>query len=137
MSTPFHILVVDDQAITRSIIVALLKKLGHSKVSEAENGQKALAILQSEEPTDSPINFIISDWRMPIMDGLALIRAIRACSDLQHLPVLLMTAYAETDDLGITLHTGADEYIDKQFLSTKFLEAAINSTMDKKSVASS
>ncbi len=136
MSSPYHFLVVEDQAITRSIIVTMLKKLGHTKISEAENGQQALALLQSGEPVGMPINFIISDWRMPVMDGVALIRAIRTSNELQHLPVLLMTAFAETDNGNLSLHTGADECIDKQLLSAKFLENALNTIIAKRTLVS-
>lgn len=136
MSTQFHFLVVEDQAITRSIIVTMLKRLGYSKITEADNGKNALALLQAGDSTDTPINFVISDWRMPVMDGIALTRAIRASDALQHLPVLLMTAFAETDYAGMMLHTGADECIDKQFLSVKFLDGALNTIFAKRSLVS-
>jgi two-component system chemotaxis response regulator CheY len=125
MSSPFHFLVIDDQAITCSIMMAMLKKLGHTKVSVAADGQKALALLQPSESPDMPINFIISDWRMPIMDGLALLRTIRTTKGMQHLPVLLMTTDAERENIDVAIQAGADGYIDKQFLNAGFLDVTL------------
>jgi two-component system chemotaxis response regulator CheY len=125
MAPAFHFLVIDDQPITRSILMAMLNKIGHKKVSQAEDGQKALALIQSGESVDPPVNFIVSDWRMPIMDGLELLRTVRTTKGLQHLPVLLMTTDAEREKIDVALQAGADGYIDKQFLNAGFLDVTL------------
>ena len=125
MAPSFHFLVIDDQAITRSVLSAMLKKIGHNKISEAEDGKKALDLIQSPESANTPVNFIVSDWRMPIMDGLELLRTVRTTKGLQHLPVLLMTTDAEREKIDVALQAGADGYIDKQFLNAGFLEVTL------------
>jgi len=67
-------LVVDDFSTMRRIVRNLLKELGYSNVDEAEDGQMALSKLRSE-----PFDFVISDWNMPVMDGLTMLQNIRPC----------------------------------------------------------
>jgi len=121
-----HFLVVDDQPITRLIIITMLNGLGYPKASEAENGQQALDLLQSGNVTDIPVTCVITDWNMPVMDGLTLLRTIRATDTLQHLPVLMVTADTRTNTIDAALQAGADGYMDKGLLSAGTLNEMLD-----------
>jgi two-component system chemotaxis response regulator CheY len=114
MSTDTHFLVVDDFSTMRRIVINLLKELGYTKTSEAEDGDKALKILQAGDVA-SPITFVITDWNMPVMDGLTLLRTIRASPALNKLPVLMITAEAKKENIVAAAQAGADGYIVKPF----------------------
>ena len=88
---PSHVLVVDDSPVNRAVLKAMLKKSGVAGITLAENGRKALEIL--ENGTD--FDLVLSDLWMPEMDGFGLIHAIRANAKLAHLPVYLLTADVE------------------------------------------
>src|SRR2546430_16543916 len=83
------ILTVDDFSTMRRIVRNMLRQLGYSNIIEAEDGSEAFTRLQMEK-----VDFVISDWNMPNMDGLELLKAIRADQALQAIPVLLVTAEA-------------------------------------------
>ena len=104
------ILAVDDFSTMRRIVKNLLKQLGYHNVTEAEDGVVALDILQKET-----IDFVISDWNMPNMTGLELLKAIRADSNLKDIPVLLITAEALKDNVVAAVKAGANGYIVKPF----------------------
>ncbi|MGH8671496.1 MAG: response regulator, partial [Burkholderiales bacterium] len=87
-------LVVDDFSTMRRIVRNLLKELGFVAVEEAEDGAAALKLLQS-----SQFDFVVSDWNMPNMTGMELLRAIRADAKLKHLPVLMVTAEARKENI--------------------------------------
>jgi two-component system, chemotaxis family, chemotaxis protein CheY len=133
MSTEFHFLVVDDFSTMRRIVINLLKELGYAKVSEAEDGEKALKLLRS---TDAPIpvNFVVTDWNMPVMDGLALLQTIRNTAGLKHLPVLMVTAEAKKDNIIAAAQAGADGYIVKPF-NAMTLKEKIDKILAKRGLA--
>lgn len=114
MSDNLHFLVVDDFSTMRRIIINLLKELGYTKVSEAEDGEQALKFLQSKDAI-FPVNFVVTDWNMPLMDGLTLLQSIRARADLKDLPVLMVTAEAKKENIIAAAQAGADGYIVKPF----------------------
>lgn len=109
-----HFLVADDFSTMRRIIVALLKEMGYTRISEAENGEDALQTLLKQAESD-PVDFVITDWNMPLMNGLALVKAIRAAPQLQALPVLVVTAESNKDNIVAAAQAGADGYIVKPF----------------------
>ena len=86
-----RVLIVDDSAVNRAVLKAMLAKFGMEKITMAENGREALAVLTG----DSEFNIVFSDLWMPEMDGSELVRAIRADAKLSHLPVYLVTADVE------------------------------------------
>src|ERR1017187_3369540 len=88
-------LVVDDFSTMRRIVRNLLKELGFTNVHEAEDGVDALKQLHA----DSSFEFVVSDWNMPNMTGIELLRAIRADASLKHLPVLMVTAEAKLENI--------------------------------------
>ena len=105
-----RILVVDDMSTMRRIIRTILNQLGYSNIEEAENGKQALAKLKKEK-----FDFVITDWNMPEMDGLALVEAIRNDEELKHIPVLMVTAEAKKENVMKALKAGVNNYIVKPF----------------------
>jgi two-component system chemotaxis response regulator CheY len=103
-------LVVDDFSTMRRIVRNLLKELGYSNVDEAEDGAGALAKLRSE-----PFDFVISDWNMPVMDGLTMLQNIRADAALSKIPVLMVTAEAKKENIVAAAQAGANGYVVKPF----------------------
>lgn len=103
-------LVVDDFSTMRRIVRNLLKELGFNNVEEAEDGVDALNKLQA-----GGFGFIISDWNMPNMDGLELLKTIRADSAMSALPVLMVTAEAKKENIIAAAQAGASGYVVKPF----------------------
>jgi len=118
-------LVVDDFSTMRRIIRNLLKELGYSNVDEAEDGAVAFKKLKSGK-----FDFVISDWNMPIMDGLDLLKAIRSDAALAKLPVLMVTAEAKKENIIEAAQAGASGYVVKPF-SASTLDEKINKIIDK------
>ncbi len=121
-------LVVDDFSTMRRIVRNLLKELGYSEVDEAEDGVQALQKLKSEK-----FDFVVSDWNMPNMDGLDLLKAIRADAALSSLPVLMVTAEAKKENIIAAAQAGASGYVVKPFTAATLDEklAKIFEKMDK------
>lgn len=120
------ILVVDDFPTMRRIVRSLLKELGFTNVDEAEDGQEALTRLRSGEG----IQFVISDWNMPNLDGLEMLKQIRADEALKHMPVLMITAEAKKDNIIAAAQAGANGYIVKPFTAAT-LEEKLNKIFEK------
>ena len=104
------ILVVDDFSTMRRIIRNLLKELGFPNVTEAEDGVDALRKLQGGN-----FEFVVSDWNMPNMNGLDLLKSVRADPSLKHIPVLMVTAEAKKENIIEAAKAGANGYIVKPF----------------------
>ena len=118
-ATEQHFLVVDDFSTMRRIVSGLLKELEYSKIVEADDGSSALKILESGA---SNITFVLTDWNMPVMDGLTLLKKIRSTPSLAHLPVLMITAEAKKENIVMAAQEGADGYIVKPFNATTLKE---------------
>ncbi|AOX99957.1 chemotaxis response regulator CheY [Jeongeupia sp. USM3] len=103
-------LVVDDFSTMRRIVRNLLKELGFANVEEAEDGQIALQKLKN-----APYDFVVTDWNMPNMTGIDLLRAVRTDPQLKHLPVLMVTAEAKKENIIEAATAGASGYIVKPF----------------------
>ncbi len=103
-------LVVDDFSTMRRIVRNLLKELGYSNVDEAEDGAMALSKLKNEN-----FDFVISDWNMPNMDGLEMLKNIRADAAIASLPVLMVTAEAKKENIIAAAQAGANGYVVKPF----------------------
>jgi len=121
-------LVVDDFSTMRRIVRNLLKELGYTNVDEAEDGAMALAKLKSEK-----FDFVVSDWNMPNMNGLDMLKAIRAEPALAKLPVLMVTAEAKKENIIAAAQAGASGYVVKPFTAATLDEklAKIFEKMDK------
>jgi len=101
---------VDDFSTMRRIVRNLLKELGFTNVQEAEDGVDALNKLRGEK-----FDFVVSDWNMPNMTGIDLLRAIRGDAALKHLPVLMVTAEAKRENIIEAAQAGASGYVVKPF----------------------
>jgi two-component system, chemotaxis family, chemotaxis protein CheY len=104
------ILVVDDFATMRRIIKNILKQLGYSNVEEADDGASALTKLQGAK-----FDLVITDWNMPNMIGLELIKAIRASEPIKSTPILMVTAEALKENIIEAVKSGVNNYIVKPF----------------------
>ncbi|MEC4889525.1 MAG: chemotaxis response regulator CheY [Nitrospira sp.] len=112
------ILIVDDMATMRRIVKNILKQLGFGNTEEAENGQEGLQKLQA----DSSYGFVVSDWNMPVMTGIDMLRAIRADEKLKAIPVLMVTAEAQQANLVEAIQAGVSNYIVKPFTAETMQE---------------
>ena len=105
-----RILVVDDFATMRKVIRNLLRQTGYQNVTEAEDGVAALKELRSQK-----IDFVSSDWNMPNMTGIELLKAVRADSELSSLPFLMVTAESLKENVVEAVKAGVSNYIVKPF----------------------
>lgn len=104
------ILIVDDFSTMRRIIKNLLRDLGFNNTDEADDGQTALPKLQKGD-----FDFLVTDWNMPGMNGLDLLKEVRADPKLQSLPVLMVTAEQKKDQIVEAAKAGVNGYIVKPF----------------------
>lgn len=111
------ILIVDDMVTMRRIVKNVLKQLGFSNIDEAENGQDGLQKLKAGK-----YDFVVSDWNMPVMTGIDMLRAIRADEQLKALPVLMVTAEAQQKNLVEAVQAGVSNYIVKPFTAETMQE---------------
>lgn len=103
-------LVVDDFSTMRRIVRNLLKELGYTNIDEAEDGAQALNKLRNDK-----YDFVVSDWNMPNMDGMTMLKNIRADAQLKNLPVLMVTAEAKRENIIEAAQNGASGYVVKPF----------------------
>ena len=120
------VLAVDDFPTMRRIVKTLLRQLGYTNVSEAEDGQAALTKLQQEE-----FDLVLLDWNMPRMTGLELLKAIRADETLRHTPVVMITAEGRKEDVLDAVKAGVNNFIVKPF-TAETLEEKLNKVLEKK-----
>jgi len=120
MDKNIKILVVDDFATMRKVIKNLLKQVGYENIVEAEDGVLALRVLKSQK-----IDLVISDWNMPNMTGLELLKAVRGDEDLKTTPFLMVTAEALQDNVIAAVKAGVSNYIVKPFTAEVLNEKII------------
>ena len=120
------IMIVDDFSTMRRIVRNLLKELGYTNCDEAEDGVIALQKLKAA----GNFQFVVSDWNMPNMTGIELLRHIRADVDLKHLPVLMVTAEAKKENIIEAAQAGASGYVVKPFTAAT-LEEKLNKVFEK------
>ena len=108
-------IVIDDFATMRKIIKKVLTELGYSNIDEAEDGAKALPMIQLSVSSGKPYNCIISDWNMPNMQGIDLLKACRADASLKDLPFMLVTAEGEQKQIIEAAKAGVSDYVVKPF----------------------
>lgn len=111
-------LVVDDFSTMRRIVRNLLKELGYTNVDEAEDGSVGLQKLKG----GGNFQFVVTDWNMPVMTGIEMLKAIRADPTLKHLPVLMITAEAKKENIVEAAQNGASGYIVKPFTAATLEE---------------
>ncbi|MEA2085229.1 MAG: response regulator [Thermodesulfobacteriota bacterium] len=109
-TTNLKILVVDDFATMRRIVKNILKQLGYNNIVEADDGTTALEILEKEK-----VDLIISDWNMPKMTGLDLLKNVRNNAEMAGTPFIMVTAEAQQDNIILAVKAKVSQYIVKPF----------------------
>lgn len=104
------VLVVDDFSTMRRIVKNLLRQIGYTNIEEAEDGAQAYSKLKN-----GGFSFVVSDWNMPNMDGLDLLKKVRSDPELKDLPILMVTAEAEKEKVITAIQAGVNNYIVKPF----------------------
>jgi two-component system chemotaxis response regulator CheY len=121
-------LVVDDYSTMRRIVKNLLHDLGYANVTEADDGNTALPMLQT-----GSFDFLITDWNMPGMAGLDLLKAVRATEKLKKLPVLMLTAEAKREQIVEAAQAGVNGYVIKPF-TAQTLKEKIDKILESRAV---
>lgn len=117
MDKDMKILIVDDFSTMRRIIKNLLRDLGFNNTQEADDGLTALPKLQA-----GGFDFLVTDWNMPGMQGIDLLKAVRADPNLASLPVLMVTAEAKKEQIVEAAQAGVNGYIVKPFTAATLKE---------------
>jgi two-component system, chemotaxis family, chemotaxis protein CheY len=117
MSKDLKFLVVDDFSTMRRIIKNVLHDLGYQNVAEADDGTTALPMLKAGD-----VDFLITDWNMPGMAGLDLLKAVRSDPNLAKLPVLMLTAEAKREQIVEAAQAGVSGYVIKPFTTETLKE---------------
>tara|TARA_B100001971_G_C18268046_1_gene596584 strand:+ start:15565 stop:15963 length:399 start_codon:yes stop_codon:yes gene_type:complete len=116
------ILIVDDMSTMRKIIKNMLTKMGCNNLTEADDGKPAWEMIQKAHEEGAPFEFIVSDWNMPGLSGLDLLKNIRADERFKKLPFLMITAEAEQSNVVIAVKAGVSNFIVKPFAITTLKE---------------
>ncbi len=111
------VLVVDDMSTMRRIVKNVLRQIGYTSVDEAPDGKEALQKLKG-----GGFGLVVTDWNMPVMTGLELLKAIRADAELKTLPVLMVTAEAQKENIIEAIQAGVSNYVVKPFTAEALLE---------------
>ncbi|HAS17335.1 MAG: histidine kinase [Nitrospirae bacterium RIFCSPLOW2_12_42_9] len=127
MDLKLKILVVDDFSTMRRIVKNILRQIGYSNIDEAEDGNGALSKLRQDK-----YDLVISDWNMPNMTGLDLLKAIRADGNLNGIPVLMVTAESKKENVVEAIKYGVNNYVVKPF-TADILKNKIEKIFDGKS----
>ena len=117
MDKNMKILIVDDFSTMRRIIKNLLRDLGFNNTQEADDGQTAWPMLQTGN-----FDFLVTDWNMPIMTGIELLKKVREDENLASLPVLLVTAEAKKEQIVEAAQAGVNGYVVKPFTAITLKE---------------
>ncbi|MFW5427006.1 MAG: chemotaxis response regulator CheY [Methylophagaceae bacterium] len=117
MDKDMKILIVDDFSTMRRIIKNLLRDLGFNNTVEADDGLTALPILQA-----GGIDFLVTDWNMPGMQGIDLLKAVRADENMATLPVLMVTAETKREQIIVAAQAGVNGYVVKPFTAATLKE---------------
>ncbi|MDJ0808373.1 MAG: chemotaxis response regulator CheY [Gammaproteobacteria bacterium] len=125
MDKSMKILIVDDFSTMRRIIKNLLRDLGFTNTHEADDGTTALPMLQN-----GSFDFLVSDWNMPGMTGIDLLKAVRADAKLARLPVLMVTAESKREQIIEAAQAGVNGYVVKPFTAGT-LEEKINKIFER------
>jgi two-component system, chemotaxis family, chemotaxis protein CheY len=123
------VLVVDDFATMRKIIRNVLKQIGFEDIVEAEDGAAALRIIKSEK-----VGLVVTDWNMPNMTGLELLRAIRRSQGCAEMPVLMVTAEGLKENVLEAVKAGVSNYVVKPF-TAEVLQEKIETIFKKLAAA--
>jgi two-component system chemotaxis response regulator CheY len=123
------VLIVDDFATMRKIVRNILKQIGFEDISEAEDGTAALRVLK-----DEAVGLVITDWNMPNMSGLDLLREIRKNPQTAKLPVLMVTAEGLKENVIEAVKAGVNNYVVKPF-TAEVIQEKIETIFKKQACA--
>lgn len=113
-------LVVDDFKTMRAIVKRSLQQMGYTLIDEAEDGQQALEMLEKALADKKPYECVVSDWNMPRLTGLELLRKVRAHESMKQLPFMLVTAENEQKQVVDAAMAGVSNYVVKPFTPAEF-----------------
>lgn len=115
-----RILVIDDMPSIRELVRNHLKAMGYKSIVEAEDGDEGLKLLIEQNSAGTPFQLVISDWNMPRMKGLDLLKQVRATNEWQNLPFVLLTSESEREQVTEAVLAGVSQYIVKPFAAKVF-----------------
>ena len=115
LNLDMKIIVVDDMATMRKIVKRMLTEIGFSNIDEADDGTPAWEKIQAAQNEGVPFDFVISDWNMPDMTGLDLLKNVRENDTLAGTPFLMITAEAEQSNVVLAVKAGVSNFIVKPF----------------------
>jgi len=110
MDLNMKVLIVDDFATMRRILKNIMKQIGFSDITEADNGKNALKVLKSQK-----IDLILCDWNMPEMPGIEVLNTVRADDELKSTPFVMVTAEAQKENILEAVKAGVSSYVVKPF----------------------
>lgn len=126
------VLVIDDMLTMRKVVTKILREIGFTDISEAPDGAKAWDIINAQP---QPFGLIISDWNMPNMSGLDLLKKVKADAKHKKTPFILVTAEAEQHQVAEAVKSGVDQYVVKPFTKVQ-LQGKLEMVSKKYPVAS-
>lgn len=110
------VLVIDDMLTMRKVVTKILREIGFTDILEAPDGAKAWELINAQP---APLGLIISDWNMPNMSGLDLLKKVKADVKFKKIPFILVTAEAEQHQVAEAVRSGVDQYVVKPFTKTQ------------------
>ncbi|MFN3455308.1 MAG: response regulator [Pseudobdellovibrio sp.] len=108
-------LVIDDFATMRKVVKKVLNELGYTDVQEAADGKEGLQALEQAQSMNKPFQCVVSDWNMPNMTGLELLKTCKANPTFKDVPFMLVTAESEKEQIIEAAKSGVSEYVVKPF----------------------
>lgn len=110
-----RILIVDDMLTMRQLMKGQMRQMGFKAIYEADNGENGWAVLNAQKEIGEPIQLVLSDWNMPGMEGIDLLKKCRADEGFKSLPFMLITAEGEQKQVLEAIKSGVSNYLMKPF----------------------
>ncbi len=120
--TTTRVLIVDDMASIRDLVRNQLRAMNFNEIIEAEDGVQAWSVIENQYAQANPVELVISDWNMPNMKGLDLLKKVRSSQQFVQLPFILLTSEAEREQVTEAVMAGVSQYIVKPFSGKVFEE---------------
>jgi len=117
-----RILLVDDMTSIRDLVRSQLRSMGYNDIIECANGEDAFNALERQSQSSRPVGLVISDWNMPVMTGLELLKKARSQPEYASLPIILLTSESERDQVTEAVLSGVSQYVVKPFSGKIFEE---------------
>lgn len=125
-----RILVIDDMPSIRELVKNHLKGMGYKNITEAGDGEEGLKCIVQQNSSGQGLQLVISDWNMPKMKGLDLLKQLRATQEFAQLPFVLLTSESERDQVTEAVLAGVSQYVVKPF-SAKIFEDKLKAAWQK------